>query len=469
VDIDAGIGISSEVPLLDRVQRGLTFLLMVLFSNKVALFFWDFVYIIVVSVVVSHQARMHSSSMLFRAMVTILLLLAIVLWGYVLGALLWRPLVALQYGKPVFGELGGEPKRVFFTKMRCASAIKFVFQPEDVETIREFGRLDVKLLEWKLKETYRKLLERKDPDKVKDLDRLWLDAWKNQILAMGFDTVSGTYQTYGQALGEDNFGVRTEPIKLQMVADFVAPIMKSVQLVVICLMASYLDGKTHLLTVIQASLGLCLMMALILLTYHAHRNAEIPLLGSALPDTPPDIQEQVRPLVGKRVRPKQILAHKRYLTLIQNFFAEILATATLINALGLLLLVGIVLLMVRVWQPASVGMILQWYKHFSIGLLIIPVALFASYHLMFLALRNARLVLAPVIVGLLAAVLPYAFTYLVGAKVDVSQVKNAVLAAFTALATGVTTAILSRVRKVVGDDEESDQTKPTDKPALATE
>ena len=66
---------------------------------------------------------------------------------------------------------------------------------------------------------------------------------------------------------------------------------------------------------------------------------------------------------------------------------------------------------------------------------------------------NARLLLAPIIIGLLAAVLPFLIGYLFTGQLDLTQTQNSILAAGTAIASGVVAAITAQVKSAIEGKE----------------
>jgi hypothetical protein len=218
------------------------------------------------------------------------------------------------------------------------------------------------------------------------------------------------------------------------------------------------DGRLQLLTVAQFSLFLCLIVCLILFLYHAHQNATLTLFGNLLSlNLSEELKQRAKLFEGLKIRPAKVLVTKRYLTLIQNYFGELIALITLLNTASSLLIVGVVLLVTKLWHPASFRAILPWYREFSVCLLFIPLGLLATYFLMFVILRNLKLVLAPLVLGLLTVLIPYAFTYLIGGSVDIGQVRNSVVAIFTGLGATLATVVASRMKKVMEADGESDK------------
>ena len=169
---DSDLGIYSEVPFLDSLQRGLTRLLTFLFLTKAASFAWDLGYVLVVSAVIGWQAWVHARSVTFGVCLMVILFLVFAVWGLLLTRTL-PVLLRLQYGPPVFGALGGLPRRLFFLVVRCADAFKWAFAPEDLERVKTFGRIDRDVSEWSLKSAYHNVFAAKRPPELQDFEESW--------------------------------------------------------------------------------------------------------------------------------------------------------------------------------------------------------------------------------------------------------------------------------------------------------
>ncbi len=442
------LGIYSEVPFLDKVQRGLTAALAALFANRVALFLWDIVFIVFMSAIVSHEARASSASRSFRMILLTLLLTVFVAWGVVL----WRfvgPLVErLAFGLPVFGQLGGLPSRTFFTAMKCACAIDYTFRPDEQQTAKRFCEVDRELVKQTLGLKFQ-AVSVQSPS-LPPFDEVWND----KILKLWAMVSPSRFVTYGDLISSSNIGMTIEAPRLISVSQLVAPLIKIIEMIMVFLLARFLDGHVSLLTVIQVGLFLDLSLSLVLFNYHAHQSSEFPISFLVQADLTEDLKENIKALAGRVLHPKKITMRTGYLSLIQGYFSALVVSGGLLNALSMFLLVGIVLGLSYLWRPASFGAILPWYEHFSLGLLLVTAGLILAYHLMFLILRNFKTLLAPIVGGVIAVAVPYACIYLAGGHVDFTQAKNNLVAVFTGAGTILATVIASRVKKVMGSDGE---------------
>jgi hypothetical protein len=404
--------------------------------------------------IVSHELSLNSPRAGFRIAVIVSLGLVLLVWGGVLAKFLLPHVGRLFFGPPVFGSLGGLPRKIFFTAIKCAHEKTFKFRPSDLEIVNSQGKLDRDVTEFTLKSRYHEMLKVRPPEEQASFEESWAEIWKNEILGLRIQTGKNQFITYEEALEGDNLDWRIEPLRLLAVGEVIAPIMKMAQLLLAYLLCIYLDGKINLLTFIQAEFFMGLILCLVLFNYHAHQGTEISFLDAAVVrGLPDDITQRIKGFAGKVLRPIRVTVTKRYLVLIQNYFSTILVTSTFLNAISGLVMVGVVLLFTRIAYLAATDKVFHWYRDFSAGLILIAFGLIASYHLMFLLLRSFKLILAPVIVTLLTAFLPYAFIYLAAGKVDFNEMKNTYLAIGTSVITGLTAAITSRVKKTMEDDD----------------
>ncbi|HKF23199.1 MAG TPA: hypothetical protein VKE93_16615 [Candidatus Angelobacter sp.] len=455
-----GLGIKSDVPFLDRLQRGLGFTLAFLFVNPISSAVVGFGSTILLALIFTHAARAHSASVTFRISISVILFLLMLIWAFVLVRFLDSFLTRLVFGPPAFGKLGGTARGILFAAIRCSQGKKLQFAAADMEKARAIGRIDREITEWSLKTRYQDLLaEDNEAVSAAEFETRWSEIWQKEILAIVIKMSAGRSITYGDALAEENFDLRMELLKLPAVARLVVPIMSTAQIVMLYLLLRFLDAHTNLLTVIQAGLFLGLLVCLVLFNFHAHQIAEVQLVDSPIePRAPENLKNRLKELSGLVLRPTKITINKNYLTEIQRYFSTWLVAAAVHNTVLGLILVGIVLLMNALFQHSSIHAVLPWYRGFLIGLVVIQLGLIASYHLMFIMLRNLKLILVPIIVGLLAAFLPYGLIYIVGGHVNLVELKNVYFALATGLVTAISSAITSRIKKSMSfDDEQQDE------------
>lgn len=113
-----------------------------------------------------------------------------------------------------------------------------------------------------------------------------------------------------------------------------------------------------------------------------------------------------------------------------------------------------------VFQNSAFGDALPWYRNLALGLVVATVGLVAAYYLAFLVLQHLRLLMIPVVIGLLTVILPCAFDYLFTGNLEIDEMKNAIRGIGTSLVTAVVAAIaalwkeaLQRKKEPVGRSE----------------
>jgi hypothetical protein len=451
-------GIYDEVPFLDKVQRFLNQVLTLLFMNNPAVMVREIGSIIFMSVIVSRDARLHSSSREFRIALITVLIVAFAAWGRWILAEFMGPLIArLAYGSNVFGVLGGVPSRTFFTAVKGAFHIDYEFHEEDQKTVILFCGADRELVKLGLRENYEELNKERPAGAAPPPD--FEEIWTRNILPIRTQVGPNRFVTYGEVIASGNIGVTVEAPRLMNVSVLVAPIIGIMQLTMVYLLARLLDGQTTLLTVIQVTLFLNLLLALVIFNYHAHQSTELPLTFLEQPGITEQLQEDINTLTGRVLRPKKITMKKGYLGLIQGYFSVLVMSAAFLNTLSTFLLVGIVLALTHFWQPAAMQAISPWYWQFSQGLLLVAAGMVLTYHAVFLILRNFKMLLAPIVSGLIVVVVPYACIYLAGGHVDFSEAKNSIIAVITGAGALLATAISSSVKKAMGSGDDDGKSK----------
>ena len=300
------------------------------------------------------------------------------------------------------------------------------------------GRLNRELTEQMLKYNYRAVLRNESTTEQEpaDFDEQWSNIWRKRIMTTSARTSTGETVTFDEFLAEDNFATNVEPMKLQAVTVLVSPIVLLAQVVVIIFLDRFLSNHVDLVTVIQVGLFSSLIISLLLFDFHAHQNAEVPVVNtlSAFPkEVVKPFADRIKSFGEEPFRPVKVTITKLYLSLVRDYFGVSTFWAALLNTCTFLICMGLSLSIGFILQPTNMSRVLPWYKSMAIGLSFLPFGMLAGYYLAFLVVQYARVLIAPIIVGLLAAVLPYALGYLFTGQIDVAKVQNSVLAAGTAM------------------------------------
>jgi hypothetical protein len=445
--------IYSEVPLLDKLQGITAKTWNLLFANPISRILWELIYLVTVTLIFTYQFRSLAHSLLF----SILMMAVLVIFFFFLDFLSYKfilPLVSnFVLGAPVFGKIGGLPQKFFFTVLKCADAIHFDFKPADLDRVKEWGRIDRDVTEQTLKNNYRAALlkELKTTDVPADFDEKWSGVWQENILTLGTKNSSGEMITLDDFLADDNFASTVEPLKLQVVTALISPTYVAFQIIMIFFIDKYIRNQINMVTMLQVSLFFSLIISLLLFNFHAHQNAEIPFIGIVSPPVPKAIAdlftERLKNIGKQPFRPSKVTIKKPYISLIRNYFAKFFFwVGGVVNACLTLLILGVSLLLGLILHPASFNTILPWYKDMAIGLALMPLGILAGYYVAFFTIQYARVLVAPIIIGILAAILPYALGYLFTGRIDFAQIQNGVWAAVSGISASLVTAITSQVK-----------------------
>src|SRR5260370_28933285 len=91
--------------------------------------------------------------------------------------------------------------------------------------------------------------------------------------------------------------------------------------------------------------------------------------------------------------------------------------------------VGRIRLTGTLWSPTNKSILIRWYSHFSLGLVLLVPALAVAYWLTVFVLQHITTILAPLIVSLLVAVLPFAIEYLFNVHIDLGHITHIIVCA----------------------------------------
>ena len=452
--------IYSEVPLLDRLQRITGVILGLLFANNISRFLWDIAYFIIISIVFTRELRLLTNSTLISILIFLILAIIFVVWSYLIYKYMFPLCTRLIFGPPVFGKLGGLSRKTFFTILKCADAIDFEFRPADLDRVKLWCTLNREVIEQSLKHSYHTVLrnESSTPEEPADFLKKWSDIWQEKILKIGTKNAAGDTVTFDDHLTENNFASIVEPVKLQGVTTLISPTFLAFQVVMMIFITKYLSNQINLVTVIQVGLFSSLVISLLLFNFHAHQNSEVAVLGvmAALPEeVSKSLGDRIKSLGEQPFKPLKVKIKKHYLSLVRDYFALILFWfGGVLNAISSLLFIGIIVVIGFILRPANMSNILPWYKNMAIGLALIPFGMLTGYYVAFLTLQYARVLLAPIIVGVLAVVLPYALGYLFTGKIDLTQVQNSVWAAGAGIVASLVTVITAQVKSTLEGEKD---------------
>jgi hypothetical protein len=353
-------------------------------------------------------------------------------------------------GDSVFGRIGGMRRKIFFTSLRLAHAIKYEFNEFDSERLQQHAALDRDLTEALLKWNYRKNIHEKLSAPPADLETTWTKLWNETILNVGTEG-----RTLRDALTSDEVAFSVIPIQLTVSSTFVSPFIKIFQFILFYILARYLSGTGALIMLIQACIGLSFILSILWFIYHAYKLSEIAYLG-VLEKLPEELQKQfddrLKQFQDMKVRPVKITLNKRYLSIVRNYLVTSLGRDLLLNTIFALVLVAVSLVIGRLAFPDHYADLVIWYRRFAIGACLISLVFLISYYVSFWILQNVRSVIAPILTSLVGALSPFLISFVLTGKFQLSQFTSQLSAALAGAGILFTASISSLVKKRLTDE-----------------
>lgn len=444
---EVDLGIYSEVPFLDKLQRWTSAAVQVAFGNLISRFAWSLIASIAWSIILSSELRASLNGKPLRVAAIILLFALFGVLTYLFSKFGMPKLVRLVFGPPVFGKLGGLPATTYATSVKCASAITFEFRPDDMKRVREFNRIDRDVTEEVFKRAYRAITS--EPQDPGAFDKEWAKLWNNKLLKFETKAIGGQAVTFEEVLSDDNLALRVETPKLVAVSSLISSLVGPFALIMMLLVFRLLNGQANLLLVVQTNLFLSLVLSSLLYSFYVHQNAEIPFLTEVPANLAKLFRSRTEKFAQASVRPTRVsITSKQYLTVARDYFSRLLFAGSMTDALTILVMIGVTLLFGFVMAPMYRDHLLNYYAKLALAVVLIPFGLLFGYYLTFLALQHARLILAPVIAGLLMATLPYVLNYLFSGQVELADIRNAIVAAGSAIGTTLIATVTAKVKSV---------------------
>ena len=450
------LGIYSESPSsldLHRISKFISIVILaiisLLFGNEKLRKIWGIIIVVFYSIIVSGGLRFHSDNTFYSVAIIIILFVFLCIIGFLMQKNLHR-IMRLIFGPPIFGKLGGIPRKMFFTAMRCSNAIEYEFVDKDSKNMKEFNKLDIDITEETLKKQHREnVFKASGPTDSSDFENKWSKVWKEQILEI--KTVEGI--SFRDSLSEEKFSSRVVIFRLIQSVQILPPLIWVCQLIMLWLISQGLSQSIAVVTIIQVGVFLCFMISIIWLIFTTFHMDKITLMVE--PSLPKEIKElysdRLKKIIGKRVKPKKIIIKKPYYSLMRNFHARLFFfSGSFIDSLILLMLVGISLFIGALWSHTNINMgeIIYWYKYFALSVILLPFAIITGFYLTSIIIQRFKLILAPIILGLLTAALPFAINYLLIGDFEFVELKNSVLTFIAGMGVFLTAIVVSQLSKV---------------------
>lgn len=445
---ESDLGIYSDIPFFDRLIRYFNVALWILAINPVSNIILDIIVSLGFILVVTSRLRAEPHGRLMGIFIVVVLIVVASLYGN----LLLKSLPAMErlvLGDSVFGKIGGMRRKIFFTSLKLAHDIKYEFNQFDSERLQQHAALDRDLTEALLKLNYRKNVYDKLESPSADVDTMWTKLWNETILNVGTEG-----RTLRDALTSDEVAFSMIPMQLTVTETLVAPFIKIFQVIVFFFLVRYLNGASPLITMIQVCIGLSFIFSILWFIYHAYRLSEIQYLGLLeLPEElRPEFDSRLRQFEDMKVHPTNITLGKRYLSIIRNYLVSSLGRSLLLNTVFALILVGITLVIGRVFFASQYVDLTLWYRQFALGACLLSLLFLVSYYVSFLLLQNLRGIIAPLLASVVAALSPSVITFVVTGKFQLSQFTTQLSATLAGLGILFTASISQRVKKKLADE-----------------
>src|SRR6185369_4476373 len=133
---ESDLGIYSDIPFLDRLITYFNVTLWILVVNPISNVVLDIIVSLGFILVVSSRLRAVPHGRFMGVFIVVVLLVVANIYGTVL--LRYLPaLERLVQGGSVFGSIGGMPRKVFFTSLKLAHAIKYEFNQVDSARLQQ--------------------------------------------------------------------------------------------------------------------------------------------------------------------------------------------------------------------------------------------------------------------------------------------------------------------------------------------
>jgi hypothetical protein len=350
----------------------------------------------------------------------------------------------LTLGGPVFGKLGGPEKRVMATSIKARAQIKVTLFDKDKDLVKRYNIIQLRALHDICQSKYLEFLASEGRLDETNAAK-WPQIWENEILDMTFDGHS-----IREASDPSRLGLTYAMTAVTRARMVVSPLTTLFWIVITFMIYRYANHQMALLSTIQITLALAFLLAAFWYIFVLHQLSVIPLSFKTLGLEEPvatEFRNDIQTIEGKEVRPKKVEVKPKFHSIIRNFQLRLMLIGISSDIIGLLFILGASLGVTFLIDKYFVATVTEWYTIMVHGLLLTSIGLVASFYTFTVLLQNFRKVIATIIAAVLTAGLPFLFDYLMGGKVDMVGVREAIFAASGALSVGLFTAITSRVKE----------------------
>lgn len=433
------LGIRPDIPFIERFSFARSLLL-----ESLDLKIIDYVVMVLLFLIVGGRIFSSVDSLWVSAGVFLALFVTTVL-----GALIFVPLlesswmVTLFFGRPVFGELGGPARNIFFTLMKASDALHVKLYSEDADNLEKFNRLLTELQEDELKLAYRERISvpRYGESEGDDFENRWASIWEEQIL----DDVRTGNLTFRDVLFDRSYAFLFAKGSVLQMYPRMHRLFLLFGLAILYLTTLLLEGRVQILFVIQFAVFLSFVFALVWYMAYSLSGSFSAFvdLGNISEKLRSKYWQPLKPLIGQEFRPKEVRLEPKFFEAMRAFQVRLILSG-LGNSFSWLVVVGISLLIGRLLSIPGVD---EWYAALALAVISAPFFLMVGFYLISVILQYSRRVLAPVIAGLVGAALPYAIHYTITGEFNLADVESALSSVIAGVGILMTTVVTTHIQK----------------------
>jgi len=363
---------------------------------------------------------------------------------FILGILFTKFWPRLILGRAAFGPLGGIPWRMMSIAVRARANIEVELKENDKPVVKQYNIIQEKILHDGLKEQYEQI-HKEEGGTDDDLEEKWKEIWKEEVLDMQFGG-----QSLAEAADVNKFGLNYAMGSLLRSTKVASVLGNLFWIVMVVLIILYSNQRLQLLTGIQIGVALAFLFTGFWYMFVMHNLTAVPLSFKDIyipKSVNKEFDEEMKNLEGQEIRPKNIKVKPKFFTILRNYQFRLLFGNILSDIFILLLLLAAIVGVMYLIDAEYARMAGSHIKLLIYGILIAGGGLALSFYFFSIVLKNLRKVFAAVIAALLAAGLPFLIDYLLGGKLDISGLREAIFAGSGGLLVAIVTAVTSHVKE----------------------
>ena len=431
--IDPGIKLPLRERLLFGFANSFQYLLMPFFAVSVIYTLW-------LSWAFSSQLRLLMDHWAWSTVIYLVTVFVI----FLLGGLLQRFWPRLILGGPVYGDLGGMPRRSFDAAIKARPYIKVELFERDQEPVTRFNTIQQRLMHDMLRANYMRLSGVTGTPE-EEIEAEWQKVWERDILDRPVDG-----HTLREAADVNRFGLSYTMMVLARSHTFMPLLTSLFWAVIVMLVYYHANGSLDLLTTVQIGLLLSLLLAAAWHRIALHSLSEVPLsfqMGLALPEPgASEFAEDIERLEGYRVRPRKIDLQPPFYSIFRDYQSRLLLGGPMAAVLVMLIVLGLTQGMISLIDSSFALQAWAWHRTVLIGILTAAVTLTATFYLFSLLMQYFRALLATLVASSLTVALPFILDFLVSDGADVLQLREILIAVGSAASVALVTFMTSRVK-----------------------